>query len=63
MAIPVFMREFGYTRTDLGLMLALFSIIYSVGKFANGMLADRANPRYFMAFVEQFSYFTTNVSF
>lgn len=50
MAMPVFMREFGYTRTDLGLMLALFSIIYGVGKFANGMLADRANPRYFMAF-------------
>jgi len=50
MAMPVLMKELGYSRTDLGMMLALFSIIYGIGKFANGMLADRSNPRYFMAF-------------
>lgn len=49
MAMPVFLEELGYTRTDLGLMLGLFSIIYGVGKFGNGMLADRSNPRFFMA--------------
>ncbi len=49
MAMPVFLKELGYTRTELGLMLAAFSILYGVGKFANGMLADRSNPRYFMA--------------
>lgn len=49
MAMPSFLSEFGYTKTDLGLILSLFSIIYGVGKFFNGMLADRANPRYFMA--------------
>ncbi len=49
MAMPSFLDEFGYTKTDLGIVLSLFSILYGVGKFVNGMLADRANPRYFMA--------------
>lgn len=49
MAMPSFLNELGYTRTDLGIVLSAFSIIYGVGKFLNGMLADRANPRYFMA--------------
>ncbi len=49
MAMPSFLSELGYTKTDLGLILALFSIIYGLGKFFNGMLADRANPRFFMA--------------
>lgn len=49
MAMPSFLQELGYTKTDLGLILTLFSIIYGVGKFANGVLADRANARYLMA--------------
>jgi sugar phosphate permease len=49
MAMPVFLEQMHYTKTDLGLMLTLFSVFYGVGKFANGVLADRANPRYFMA--------------
>lgn len=49
MAMPSFLAELHYTKTDLGLILSIFSIIYGLGKFLNGMLADRANPRYFMA--------------
>lgn len=49
MAMPSFLQEFGASKTDLGLVLSLFSVIYGVGKFFNGILADRANPRYFMA--------------
>ena len=49
MAMPAFLNEFGATKTDLGIILSVFSIIYGVGKFFNGALADRANPRYFMA--------------
>ncbi|MBI4212125.1 MAG: MFS transporter [Deltaproteobacteria bacterium] len=49
MAMPSFLDELGYTKTDLGLMLSLFSLVYGLGKFFFGMLADRANPRYFMA--------------
>lgn len=47
--MPVFLKELGYTKTDLGLILTLFSIVYGFSKFFNGILADRANPRYFMA--------------
>ena len=49
MAMPVFLKELGYTKTDLGLVLTLFSVVYGFAKFFNGILADRANPRYFMA--------------
>ena len=49
MAMPAFLGELGYTKTDLGLVLSAFSVIYGLGKLLNGMLADRANPRYFMA--------------
>lgn len=49
MAMPSFLEELHYTKTDLGIVLSLFSIIYGLGKFLNGILADRANPRYFMA--------------
>ncbi|MBU0505445.1 MAG: MFS transporter [bacterium] len=49
MAMPSFQDDLGYTKTDLGIILSLFSILYGIGKFVNGMLADRANPRYFMA--------------
>ncbi len=48
-AMPVLLRDMGYTKTDLGLILTLFSIIYGFGKFVNGVLADRANARYMMA--------------
>lgn len=47
-AMPVLLKELGYTKTDLGLVLTLFSIVYGFGKFINGVLADRANARYLM---------------
>lgn len=49
LAMPVFLKDLGYTKTDLGIILSLFSIVYGFSKFLNGILADRANPRYFMA--------------
>ncbi|MFH1873829.1 MAG: MFS transporter [Pseudomonadota bacterium] len=49
MAMPYFLSELGYTKTDLGLILTLFSIVYGVSKFCSGMLSDRSNARYFMA--------------
>lgn len=48
-AMPVLLKELGYTKTDLGLILTLFSVVYGFGKFINGVLADRANARYLMA--------------
>lgn len=49
MAMPSFLSDLGYSKTDLGLILTLFSIVYGFSKFISGILADRANPRYFMA--------------
>lgn len=48
-AMPVMERELGITKTDLGLFLTLHGLVYGVSKFANGVLGDRTNPRYFMA--------------
>ncbi len=49
MAMPHLSTEWGLSNTDFGIVLSLFSIIYGVGKFANGVLADRMNARFFMA--------------
>jgi sugar phosphate permease len=49
MAIPVMERELGYSKTELGLIVSSLQIVYGLGKFGNGILADRANPRFFMA--------------
>lgn len=50
MAIPSLQETYGYTKTELGLVLSLFLVVYGVGKFVNGFLSDRSNARYFMSF-------------
>lgn len=50
MASEAFRDELGFGYKDLGIILTVFSLLYGFGKFANGMLADRTNARYFMAF-------------
>ena len=49
-AIPAMEESLGYTKTQLGLIISVLQITYGIGKFGNGILADRSNPRYFMAF-------------
>ena len=48
MVMPAFMEEFNYTKTQMGTILSGASVVYGVGKFANGYLSDRSNARYFM---------------
>lgn len=48
-AIPVMMSQLHLQKTDLGLILTLHGVLYGVSKFLNGMAADRANARIFMA--------------
>ena len=48
-AIPVMEKQLGIGKANLGLFITLGDLLYGVSKFVNGMLADRANPRYFMA--------------
>jgi len=48
-AMPLMEKEMGITKEKLGLFLTLHGLIYGVSKFLNGILADRANARTFMA--------------
>ena len=48
-AMPDLLKETNFTKTDLGWILTGFSVVYGFSKFFSGVLADRANPRYFMA--------------
>jgi sugar phosphate permease len=47
-AMPALGRDLGIGKTDLGLFLTLHGLLYGVARFANGVLADRANGRKFM---------------
>lgn len=49
MAIPYICADLGYTKTQLGGIISIWSIIYGVGKFLNGYFSDRSNARYFMS--------------
>lgn len=48
MIIPALTEEFNYSKTQIGIILSLASIVYGVGKFINGYISDRSNARYFM---------------
>ena len=48
MIMPAFMEEFGYTKTQLGFVLTVASVVYGIGKFVNGYFSDKSNARYFM---------------
>jgi OPA family sugar phosphate sensor protein UhpC-like MFS transporter len=42
-------QDLGYSKTQLGILWSSLYLSYAVSKFANGVIGDRANPRYFMA--------------
>ncbi len=44
-AFPLLEQEFGYSNTQLGLIVSLSEIAYAAGKFINGPLADRLGGR------------------
>lgn len=48
-AMPSLIADLGYSKTELGIIGSSFYIIYAIAKFTNGVLCDKANPRYFMA--------------
>ena len=49
-AMPALMSSLGYTKSQLGILASILSISYGLSKFASGIVADRSNPRAFMAF-------------
>jgi sugar phosphate permease len=48
-AMPAMASDLGITKADMGLFLTLHGLLYGVSKFANGILGDRCNARWFMA--------------
>lgn len=48
-AIPFLQASLGASKTELGIVASALQISYGVGKFVNGIIGDRSNPRYFMA--------------
>jgi sugar phosphate permease len=48
-AIPLMQKSLGASKTELGFIASGLQIAYGLGKFLNGVMGDRQNPRYFMA--------------
>lgn len=48
-AMPELIKTLHFTKAEMGMLGSIFYITYGVSKFISGILADRSNPRYFMA--------------
>lgn len=49
-AMPGMIQDLGFDKTQLGILGSILSITYGISKFASGVIVDRTNPRYMMAF-------------
>ena len=48
LALPQIQANLGYTKTELGILGSTLYFTYAIGKFVNGVLADRSNVRTFL---------------
>ncbi|EFP3678756.1 MFS transporter [Salmonella enterica] len=48
-AAPLLMHDIGMTAVQFGTASSIYYILYGVSKFSSGLLADRINPRVFLA--------------
>lgn len=48
--MPVLIHDLGLTKSDLGILGSILALTYGLSKFLSGIVADRSNPRVFMAF-------------
>lgn len=48
--MPALIQDLGFDKGQLGILGSVLSISYGISKFASGLLGDRSNARYFMAF-------------
>lgn len=49
MIIPYLQSDLGYSKTQIGGIITLASLIYGFGKGINGLISDKSDARYFMA--------------
>lgn len=48
-AMPGLIADLGFDKSQLGILGSVLAISYGMSKFISGILADKSNPRYFMA--------------
>ncbi|EAM2920500.1 MFS transporter [Salmonella enterica] len=48
-AAPLLMHDTGMTAVQFGTVSSIYYILYGISKFGSGLLADRINPRLFLA--------------
>lgn len=48
-AMPGLIADLGFDKSELGILGSVLAIAYGMSKFISGVLADKSNPRYFMA--------------
>jgi MFS transporter, OPA family, sugar phosphate sensor protein UhpC len=49
-AMPALIQDLGFDKTQLGMLASILSLTYGLSKFVSGIISDKSNPRYFMAF-------------
>lgn len=49
LAKPYLIKEFGFSKGDVGLIATGLAVAYGLSKFVMGNVSDRSNPRWFMA--------------
>lgn len=49
-AMPGLIEDLHFDKGQLGFLGSILYITYGISKFASGLLSDRSNPRFFMAF-------------
>lgn len=49
-AMPGLIADLGFDKSQLGILGSVLAITYGISKFVSGMIGDRTNPRYMMAF-------------
>lgn len=47
--MPLLIQDLGMTKSDLGILGSILALTYGLSKFLSGIMADRSNPRVFMA--------------
>jgi OPA family sugar phosphate sensor protein UhpC-like MFS transporter len=49
-AMPGLIQDLGFDKSQLGILGSILSITYGISKFASGIIGDKTNSRYMMAF-------------
>ncbi len=58
-AAPMMMKEFGFTKTQMGIVFSAFAWAYSLGQFPAGWLSGKIGPRKLLALIALFWSFMT----